>query len=59
MKLNNKKRIPNFEIMRTIAMFFIVLWHCCVHGLSDGGGILTLLRHLGCLIAMLPFSYVV
>lgn len=32
------QRITNFEIMRTIAMFFIVLWHACVHGLCDGGG---------------------
>lgn len=41
--MNNKdkpkySRIPNFEIMRTIAMFFIVLWHSCVHGLNDAGG---------------------
>lgn len=32
-----RQRIVNFEIMRTIAMFFIVLWHSCVHGLTGGG----------------------
>ena len=35
--MSGRQRIVNFEIMRTIAMFFIVLWHACVHGLTGGG----------------------
>ena len=30
------KREPNFEVMRTIAMFFIVVYHCLTHGVGDG-----------------------
>lgn len=26
-------RKPNFEILRVLAMFFIVVWHCFVHGI--------------------------
>jgi surface polysaccharide O-acyltransferase-like enzyme len=29
------KREPNFEVMRTIAMFFIVVYHCLTHGVGD------------------------
>lgn len=30
-----KKRIANFEILRTVAMLFIVFWHFCVRGLTE------------------------
>ena len=30
------KREPNFEVMRTLAMFFIVVYHCLTHGVGDG-----------------------
>jgi surface polysaccharide O-acyltransferase-like enzyme len=30
------KREPNFEVMRTITMFFIVIYHCLTHGIGDG-----------------------
>ena len=32
------KREPNFEVMRTVAMFFIVVYHCLTHGVGDGYG---------------------
>lgn len=32
------KREPNFEVMRTVAMFFIVIYHCLTHGVGDGYG---------------------
>lgn len=32
------KRESNFEVMRTIAMFFIVVYHCLTHGIGDGYG---------------------
>ena len=30
------KRERQFEVMRTIAMFFIVVYHCLTHGIGDG-----------------------
>lgn len=33
MKAMTKKRIPNFEIIRVLAMYFIVVWHFIRHGL--------------------------
>ena len=33
MKVMTKKRIPNFEIIRVLAMYFIVVWHFIRHGL--------------------------
>lgn len=32
------KREPNFEVMRTVAMFFIVVYHCLTHSVGDGYG---------------------
>ena len=32
------KREPNFEVMRTVAMLFIVVYHCLTHGVGDGYG---------------------
>ena len=32
------RREPNFEVMRTVAMFFIVVYHCLTHGVGDGYG---------------------
>ncbi len=32
------KRESNFEVLRTVAMFFIVLYHCLTHGIGDGYG---------------------
>lgn len=32
-KVTTKKRVPNFEILRVLAMFFIVVWHFIYHGL--------------------------
>lgn len=33
MKVMTKKRIPNFEVIRVLAMYFIVIWHFIRHGL--------------------------
>ena len=30
------KRERNFEVLRTAAMFFIVVYHCLTHGIGDG-----------------------
>ena len=30
------KRETNFEVLRTVAMFFIVVYHCLTHGAGDG-----------------------
>ena len=30
------KRERQFEVMRTVAMFFIVVYHCLTHGIGDG-----------------------
>ena len=30
------KREGNFEVLRTVAMFFIVFYHCLTHGVGDG-----------------------
>lgn len=30
-----KKRIPNFEIMRVLAMWLIVIWHFFYHGVCN------------------------
>lgn len=35
------KRESNFEVLRTIAMFFIVVYHCLTHGVGDGYGFNT------------------
>ena len=32
------RREPNFEVMRTIAMFFIVVYHCLTHGIGGNYG---------------------
>lgn len=32
--MNTQKRIINFEILRTISMLFIVIWHCFIHGIN-------------------------
>lgn len=32
------KRETNFEVLRTVAMFFIVVYHCLTHGVGDGYG---------------------
>lgn len=32
------KRESNFEVMRTLAMFFIVVYHCLTHGVGGGYG---------------------
>ena len=32
------KRESNFEVLRTIAMFFIVVYHCLTHGVGDEYG---------------------
>lgn len=32
------KRVPNFEVMRTVAMFLIVVYHCLTDSVSDGYG---------------------
>lgn len=32
------KREGNFEVLRTVAMFFIVVYHCLTHGIGDGQG---------------------
>lgn len=32
------KREGNFEVLRTVAMFFIVFYHCLTHGVGDGYG---------------------
>ena len=28
-------RERNYEVMRTVAMFFIIVYHCLTHGISD------------------------
>ena len=33
------KRMPNFEILRSVAMLFIVVWHFCVHGITENSNI--------------------
>ena len=35
------KRETNFEVLRTMAMFFIVVYHCLTHGVGDGYGFTT------------------
>ena len=35
------KRETNFEVLRTVAMFFIVVYHCLTHGVGDGYGFNT------------------
>ena len=35
------KRESNFEVMRTVAMFFIVVYHCLTHGVGDKYGFCT------------------
>ena len=35
------KRESNFEVLRTMAMFFIVVYHCLTHGVGDGYGFNT------------------
>ena len=35
------KRESNFEVMRTLAMFFIVVYHCLTHGVGGGYGFST------------------
>ena len=35
------KRESNFEVLRTMAMFFIVVYHCLTHGVGDGFGFNT------------------
>ena len=35
------KRETNFEVLRTAAMFFIVVYHCITHGVGDGYGFNT------------------
>ena len=35
------KRERQFEVMRTLAMFFIVVYHCLTHGVGDGCGFST------------------
>lgn len=32
------KRESNFEVMRTLAMFFVVVYHCLTHGVGGGYG---------------------
>ena len=32
--MSQEKRKPNFEVMRTVAMFFIVVYHCLTHGVG-------------------------
>ena len=32
------KRERNFEVLRTLAMFFIVVYHCLTHGIGSGYG---------------------
>ena len=32
------KREGNFEVLRTVAMFLIVVYHCLTHGIGDGQG---------------------
>lgn len=34
MSVKKSGRLPNFEIIRVIAMFLIVVWHCITHGLN-------------------------
>ena len=38
------KRESNFEVMRTLAMFFIVVYHCLTHGV--GGDMNLVLSNL-------------
>lgn len=33
-----KKRLTNFEVLRTLSMLLIVVWHSLVHGLHIAGG---------------------
>ena len=35
------KRETKFEVLRTVAMFFIVVYHCLTHGVGDGYGFNT------------------
>lgn len=35
------KRESNFEVLRTLAMFFIVVYHCLTHGVGGGYGFST------------------
>ena len=35
------KRETNYEVLRTVAMFFIVVYHCLTHGVGDGYGFNT------------------
>ena len=35
------KRERHFEVLRTAAMFFIVVYHCLTHGVGDGYGFNT------------------
>lgn len=35
------RRETNFEVLRTVAMFFIVVYHCLTHGVGDGYGFNT------------------
>ena len=35
------KRERNFEVLRTVAMFFIVVYHCLTHGIGAGYGFST------------------
>lgn len=37
----NMKRESNFEVMRTLAMFFIVVYHCLTHGVGGEYGFST------------------
>ena len=54
------KRESNFEVMRTIAMFFIVVYHCLTHGVGDGYSFstssLVSLANLGFSDLLLVFS---
>ncbi len=33
--MKTKNRVPNFEILRVLAMYFIVVWHFIRHGLLN------------------------
>ena len=37
-KRETMKRDRNFEVLRTVAMFFIVVYHCLTHGVGNGYG---------------------
>ena len=50
------KRELNFEVMRTVAMFFIVVYHCLTHGVGEVMGmalVSAILQHYPILCSLI------